>query len=173
METPPSDEPPAAAEVAVEAAVLLELEPPQAASAPAAPTAPATFRKSRREINFFIVSSFCYAFSKTGWHVRTIRCSCLLFYKETQKKSILFGQIFEKIFQTKNSEQKSFQNRVYRCFSSSTSAISRRVSSTLSSWRRDTSVNRVSIKNSWAMRAGTEPSCRGPSFAPHCRMTLA
>ena len=54
-----------------------------------------------------------------------------------------------------------------------TSAISRRTSSTLSSWRRQTSVNRASIKNSWAMRAGTEPSCRGPSLAPHCRMTLA
>ena len=43
----------------------------------------------------------------------------------------------------------------------------------IGSWRRQTSVNRASIKNSWAMRAGTEPSCRGPSLAPHCRMTLA
>ena len=61
--------PPAAPEAAeleaeVEAAVLLELEPPQAASAPAAPTAPATFRKSRREMKCFIMSSFCHALSK-------------------------------------------------------------------------------------------------------------
>src|SRR5699024_6365544 len=96
-------------EAAVEAAVLLELEPPQAASAPAAPTAPATFRKSRREMKCFIMSSFCHAWSKTGRHVQSIRCSCLSFYKGMKKKSILFGQFFENFFQSNNSEQKSFQ----------------------------------------------------------------
>ena len=46
---------PAAELVAVEAAVVELLEEPQAARTPAADTAPAAFRKLRREIMFFIV----------------------------------------------------------------------------------------------------------------------
>jgi hypothetical protein len=42
----------------LEAAVLVEEEPPQAARAPAAAIVPETFRKLRREIFFIILFSF-------------------------------------------------------------------------------------------------------------------
>src|SRR5699024_8889821 len=111
MDTLPPAPPEAAElEAEVEAAVLLEPEPPQAASAPAAATAPATVRTSRREMKCFIMSSPCHALSNTGRHVQTIRCSCLSFYKGMKKKSILLGQLFENFFQSNNSEQHSLQN---------------------------------------------------------------
>ncbi len=72
----------AAAEEAVEeAAVLVEAEePPQAASAPAAPRIPAAFRNERREMQFFMVDSPCSSSSThRGIVLRFARsgCSCL------------------------------------------------------------------------------------------------
>jgi hypothetical protein len=52
--------PEAAAELAaLEAGAVLEEEPPQAASAPAAPSIPAAFRNERREMQFFMIVSPC------------------------------------------------------------------------------------------------------------------
>ena len=52
--------PEAAAELAaLEAGAVLEEEPPQAASAPAAPSIPAAFRNERREMQFFMMVSPC------------------------------------------------------------------------------------------------------------------
>ena len=54
----PDAEPEAAVEAAAEAAVLVEADlPPQAASAPAALIIPTAFKKERREMAFFIISS--------------------------------------------------------------------------------------------------------------------
>ena len=54
----PDAEPEAAVEAALEAAVLVEADlPPQAASAPAALIIPTAFKKERREMAFFIISS--------------------------------------------------------------------------------------------------------------------